>query len=57
MWSRPLEGTYSLEELAAQLADIPEEQHWLHLEARQAERVMLDLAKQGQQPKVVDLSE
>jgi hypothetical protein len=53
LWSRPLDGTVSLE----QLAELPEDQRWLHLEARQAERIMWDLAKQGTIPKIVDLSE
>ncbi|GIM08711.1 hypothetical protein Vretimale_12708 [Volvox reticuliferus] len=55
MWSRPLDGTVSLEQLGQQLADVPEEQRWLHMEARQAERIMMDLAKQGVVPKIVDL--
>ncbi|GIL65402.1 hypothetical protein Vafri_19136 [Volvox africanus] len=55
MWSRPLDGTVSLEQLAQQLTDVPEEQRWLHMEARQAERIMIDLARQGVVPRVVDL--
>ncbi|EFJ44587.1 hypothetical protein VOLCADRAFT_95212 [Volvox carteri f. nagariensis] len=57
LWSRPLDGTVSLEQLSQQLAAVPDEQRWLHLEARQAERIMMDLAKQGTVPKVVDLKD
>ncbi len=50
MWQQPFADTFSLEQL-------PPDQQWLHLSARQAERVMLDLAARGQLPKVVDVRE
>lgn len=48
VWQQPFADTFSLEQL-------PPDQQWLHLSARQAERVMLDLAARGQVPKVVDV--
>ncbi len=38
------------------LEQLPADQRYVSLHARQAERVMLDLAAQGQQTKVVDIS-
>lgn len=48
-WSQPLLDTLPLEQL-------PPDQRFIPLHARQAERVMLDLRAQGQAPKVVDIS-
>ena len=50
LWSHPLMDTVALEQL-------PADQRHVSLHARQAERVMLDLRAQGQQAKVVDISE
>ncbi|KAG2426707.1 hypothetical protein HYH02_014747 [Chlamydomonas schloesseri] len=47
-WNQPFADTFSLEQL-------PPDQRWLHLQARQAERIITQLYAQGTQPKVVDI--
>ncbi|KAG2422970.1 hypothetical protein HXX76_015641 [Chlamydomonas incerta] len=49
-WNQPFADTFSLEQL-------PPDQRWLHLQARQAERIITQLYAQGTQPKVVDIKD